>query len=82
MNKIPLNGLSTMELQNTKKTTVVITVLLTVMLFVLLIMAIYTSVTKGFSTLLAIPSALSPIAILNFRRIKEINTELKLRNGR
>ncbi|WP_157625996.1 hypothetical protein [Sphingobacterium sp. B29] len=44
-------------------------------------MGIYTSISKGFSALMAIPFALSPIVILNFKRIKEINEELKIRGA-
>jgi hypothetical protein len=51
------------------------------MLFILLGMGIYTSISKGFSALMAIPFALSPIVILNFKRIKEINEELKIRGA-
>jgi hypothetical protein len=69
------------ELQTNKKTALVITWMLTTMLFILLGMGIYTSISKGFSALMAIPFALSPIVILNFKRIKEINEELKIRGA-
>ncbi|WP_293904127.1 MULTISPECIES: redox-active disulfide protein 2 [unclassified Sphingobacterium] len=81
MNNRPLNGMTIEELQTNRKTALVITWMLTVMLFILLGMGIYTSVTKGFSALMAIPFALSPIAILNFKRIKDINEELKIRGA-
>ncbi|WP_312193199.1 redox-active disulfide protein 2 [Sphingobacterium sp.] len=79
MNNRPLNGMTIEELQINRKTALVFTWMLTIMLLILLAMGIYTSVAKGFSTLMAIPFALSPIAILNFKRIKEINEELKVR---
>jgi hypothetical protein len=81
MNNRPLNGMTIEELQTNRKTALVVTWMLTIMLFILFGMGIYTSVTKGFSALMAIPFALSPIAILNFKRIKEINEELKIRGA-
>lgn len=79
MNNRPLNGMTNEELQTNKKNAQVITWMLTAMLLILLGMGIYTSISKGFSALMAIPFALSPIVILNFKRIKEINEELKVR---
>jgi hypothetical protein len=81
MNNRPLNGMTNEELQTNKKTALVITWMLTTMLFILLGMGIDTSINKGFSALMAIPFALSPIVILNFKRIKEINEELKIRGA-
>ncbi|WP_343567234.1 redox-active disulfide protein 2 [Sphingobacterium sp.] len=81
MNNRPLNGMTDEELQTNKKNAQVITWMLTTMLFILLGMGIYTSISKGFSALMAIPFALSPIVILNFKRIKEINEELKIRGA-
>ncbi|WP_394676598.1 redox-active disulfide protein 2 [uncultured Sphingobacterium sp.] len=81
MNNRPLNGMTDEELQTNKKNALVITWMLTTMLFILLGMGIYTSISKGFSALMAIPFALSPIVILNFKRIKEINEELKIRGA-
>ncbi|MDR2273066.1 MAG: redox-active disulfide protein 2, partial [Sphingobacterium sp.] len=69
MNNRPLNGMTNEELQTNKKTALVITWMLTTMLLILLGMGIYTSISKGFSALMAIPFALSPIVILNFKRI-------------
>lgn len=81
MNNRPLNGMTNEELQTNKKNAQVITWMLTAMLLILLGMGIYTSISKGFSALMAIPFALSPIVILNFKRIKEINEELKIRRA-
>ncbi|HAL52645.1 MAG TPA: redox-active disulfide protein 2 [Sphingobacterium sp.] len=81
MNNRPLNGMTDEELQTNKKNALVITWMLTTMLFILLGMGIYTSINKGFSALMAITFALSPIVILNFKRIKEINEELKIRGA-
>ncbi|MGE8429365.1 MAG: redox-active disulfide protein 2 [Sphingobacterium sp.] len=81
MNNRPLNGMTNEELHTNKKTALVITWMLATMLFILLGMGIYTSINKGFSALMAIPFALSPIVILNFKRIKEINEELKIRGA-
>jgi len=81
MNNRPLNGMTIEELHNNRKTTLVVTWMLTIMLYILLGMGIYTSIAKGFSALMAIPFALSPIAILNFKRVKEINEELKIREA-
>ncbi|WON94629.1 MULTISPECIES: redox-active disulfide protein 2 [Sphingobacterium] len=81
MNNRPLNGMTNEELQTNKKNAQVITWMLTAMLLILLGMGIYTSISKGFSALMAIPFALSPIVILNFKRIKEINEELKIRGA-
>ena len=81
MNNRPLNGRTNEEHQTNKKNAQVITWMLTAMLLILLGMGIYTSISKGFSALMAIPFALSPIVILNFKRIKEINEELKIRGA-
>ena len=79
MNKKAYQEMSNEELINAKKVTTIAAVLLTVMLLILLGMGIYISVTKKFSALVAIPFALSPTTIINFKNLKKINQELKTR---
>lgn len=79
MNKKPISEYSNEELLQAKKTTAVIAITLTSMLVLLLAMGIYISITKKFSALLAIPFSLSTIAIILFKKLKEITAELKNR---
>jgi len=81
MSKNIIPEMSNEELLNLKKTTVVISVMLTMMLALLLGFGIYISITQKFSPLLAVPFALSPTAILNFKKLKEINQELIARDA-
>ncbi len=76
-----LNETSTEELLKNKKTLIVITGLLAVVLVILLIKTIYSSVTKGYDSLIAVPLALSPIVIINYKKIRDIQKELQSRNN-
>lgn len=79
MNKKSISEYSNEELLQTKTTTAVIAITLTSMLVLLLILGIYISITKKFSALLVIPFSLSTIAIILFKKLKEIKHELKNR---
>ncbi|WP_437921260.1 redox-active disulfide protein 2 [Sphingobacterium sp. LRF_L2] len=75
-----LNEMSIEELLKNKKSISLLTGLLTAVLVVLLGLTILTWITKGSSPLIAIPFALSPIVIMNYKKVSAINRELKSRN--
>lgn len=79
MSKKAIIEMSDEELLNAKKSTTVAVVMLTVMLVTLLVVGVYISITKKFSPLVAIPFSLSPLTIINFKKLKEIKQELKTR---
>lgn len=76
-----LRELTTEDLIKKKKTVSLVTGILAGMLTVLLIMAILLTIKKGFPYLLTIPLALSPIVIMNFTIVNNINKELNSRNS-
>lgn len=76
---MPITELNTEQLIKNKKTIGAATAVLTGLLIVLLTLSIYNWITKGFTGLIIIPFALSPIVFVNFKRIKEIKRELKAR---
>lgn len=67
------------ELRKKKKSLASTTGFLTGLLIILLVAAIYICIRKGFTPLIIIPFALSPIIIVNYKKIKEIKEELKKR---
>lgn len=72
--------ISTEDLFKKKKTISLVTGILTGMLIVLIIYAVFLTINNGFPYLLVIPLGLSPILILNFNTVTNINRELKSRN--
>jgi 1,4-dihydroxy-2-naphthoate octaprenyltransferase len=77
-----LQDLSTEELQKKEKTTKFLTGMLGGVLSMLFCLNIYTGITKGFSSLTAVPFALLPILILNIKNLKDIKKELDVRSGK
>lgn len=71
---------TTENLIKKRKVTVGASSALAGMLLVLLAVSIYITITIGFTALIAIPFALSPILALNFKQIKAIDEELNSRN--
>lgn len=69
------------ELQKNRKTIKVITTMLISALSVLLILCIYITLSKGFTPLLIVPLALSPIALLNLNSLRSIDKEIKTREN-
>jgi hypothetical protein len=74
-----LQELSTEDLQKQEKSLKMLTALLTTALLIVFITALYTTIQKGFTTLLIIPIALLPIAILNYNNLTAIKKELNER---
>ena len=75
-----LNELSNEELKKRIKFLAIILGSFIGVLMILLILAIYISIRDGFSVLLVIPFALSPILIINFNSLKKAKNELLMRN--
>ena len=69
------------ELQKNKKFIKTITIMLISALSLLLILTIYITIIKGFTPLLIIPLALSPIVLLNLNSIRSIDKAIKLREN-
>ena len=69
------------ELQKNRKTIKMTTMMLISALRVLLVLCIYITFVKGFTPLLIIPLALSPIALLNLNSIRSIDKEIKSREN-
>ncbi|MFD1769877.1 redox-active disulfide protein 2 [Sphingobacterium suaedae] len=74
-----LHQLSTEELLKSKKSISVLTSILLGMLTLLLGLTTYTWIINGSSPLLAVPLALSPIVLMNYKKIGAIKKELKSR---
>ncbi len=72
--------MTTEDLIRKKKTTSLVTGILAGMLIVLLGMAIFLTINKGFPYLIAVPLTLSPVLIMNFSLVNNINKELGSRN--
>ena len=68
------------DLISKKKILGVVTGALLGALTVLLIITILSTIKKGFTPLVIIPLALSPILVINFSQIAAISKELKSRN--
>ena len=69
------------ELQKNKKFIKTITIMLISALSLLLVLTIYITFIKGFTPLLIIPLALSPIVLLNLNSIRSIDKAIKLREN-
>ncbi len=69
------------ELQKNKKFIKTITIMLITALSLLLVLTIYITFIKGFTPLLIIPLALSPIVLLNLNSIRSIDKAIKLREN-
>jgi hypothetical protein len=77
-----LQDLSTEELQKREKTTKFSTGMLAGVLLMLFCLQMYKGITKGFNSLIAVPFALLPILLLNFKNLKDIKKELDARSGK
>lgn len=75
----PLTEMSNEELSKNQRKITFMTSILGGMLIVLLGLTIQTWLDKGNSPLVAVPFALSPIVIMNIKKIKAIKQELKAR---
>lgn len=75
----PFEQMTDEQLLSSKKSITTITSLLAGMLVILLAQNIYIWVTKGSSALIAVPLALSPIVIINFKKASAIKKELQAR---
>ncbi|WP_300567554.1 redox-active disulfide protein 2 [Flavobacterium sp.] len=79
MNSKKPSEMSNEELLKTEKILKPITYLLAACILFLFIQNIYLSFSKGFSAFHIIPIALLPIAIINFKSLKEIKKEIEVR---
>ncbi|ATL42745.1 redox-active disulfide protein 2 [Elizabethkingia sp. HX WHF] len=75
------SDLSTEDLLKRQKTIKPLTILLIGTLVVLLVLSIFITIKKGFTALLVVPFALSPIAILNLNNLKSIQKEINSRKN-
>ena len=75
------SDLSTEDLLKRQKTINPLTILLIGTLVVLLVLSIFITIKKGFTALLVVPFALSPIAILNLNNLKSIQKEINSRKN-
>lgn len=75
------SDLSTEELLKRQKTIKPLTILLIVTLILLFVLSLFITIKKGFTALLVVPIALSPIAILNLNNLKNIQKEINSRKN-
>ncbi|AQX84852.1 redox-active disulfide protein 2 [Elizabethkingia bruuniana] len=75
------SDLSTEDLLKRQKTIKPLTILFIGTLVVLLVLSIFITIKKGFTALLVVPFALSPIAILNLNNLKSIQKEINSRKN-
>ncbi|MDV2446223.1 redox-active disulfide protein 2 [Elizabethkingia anophelis] len=75
------SDLSTEDLLKRQKTIKPLTILLIGTLVILLVLSIFITIKKGFTALLVVPFALSPIAILNLNNLKSIQKEINSRKN-
>ncbi|CAI9687649.1 MULTISPECIES: hypothetical protein [Elizabethkingia] len=75
------SDLSTEDLLKRQKTIKPLTIILIGTLVILLVLSIFITIKKGFTALLVVPFALSPIAILNLNNLKSIQKEINSRKN-
>ena len=75
------SDLSTEELLKRQKTIKPLTILLIGTLILLFVLSLFITIKKGFTALLVVPIALSPIAILNLNNLKNIQKEINSRKN-
>ena len=80
MTEVKLEELSDEALLKREKMVSSVTYTLGGMLLLLLCMGIYLTFKKGFTPLIVVPIALSPIVLTNLGLIKKIKAERKLRS--
>lgn len=74
-----LQELSTEDLLKQEKALKMLTALLVTALLLVFVTALYTTLRKGFTSLLIIPIALMPVGIMNHNNLKAIRKELNAR---
>lgn len=79
MKKEIYRNLTTEDLIKKKKSFKFLTGILIGALMALLVLTVYNTINDGFTPLLIVPFALSPILVMNYLQIVSINKELKNR---
>ncbi|PUB34744.1 hypothetical protein C8J95_102412 [Elizabethkingia sp. YR214] len=75
------SDLSTEELLKKQKTIKPLTITLIGTLILLFVLSLFITFKKGFTALLVVPIALSPIVILNLNNLKNIQKEINSRKN-
>jgi hypothetical protein len=75
-----LNKMSDEQLLKYQKTLRIVTYMLIVAILALLVINILKAIEKGVNSFSIIPIALVPIAIVNFKTLREIKKEIVVRN--